>query len=84
MQASIYLMTCISSPLRDILPLRLNLLLPLGLKEKAPQKLAGILKEPAESDPIPKGVPLIATIGASPPADPPLINSGLYGFLARP
>jgi hypothetical protein len=44
------------------------------LNPKTPQKAAGILAEPPESEPKPNAVPFEATIAPSPPEDPPQVN----------
>jgi hypothetical protein len=64
--------------------MRLNLRLLEGLNEYTPQKLAGILTEPAESEPNPNALLRVLTRTHYPPEDPPLTNSGLYGFLLYP
>ena len=67
-----------SFPVFDIL------LLPVGLNPTTPQKEAGILADPAASEHTPKAEHFVATLTASPPEDPPLINSFLYGFKESP
>lgn len=51
-------------PVTPTLPLIDNLLLPVGLKPYTPQKAAGILTEPAESEHNPKADVLVATCTA--------------------
>jgi hypothetical protein len=59
--ASISLTACIYSPLTAIRPMRLNLRLPEGLNEYTPQKLAGILTDPAESEASPNALLRVLT-----------------------
>jgi len=66
------------------LPLTDNLLLPVGLNPYTPQKAAGILTEPAESEHTENADALVATWGPYPPEDPPAMNFGLNGFLVGP
>ncbi len=55
-------------------PLFESLLLPVGLKPYTPQKDAGILADPPESEPTPNTEALIETWAAYPPDEPPLIK----------
>jgi hypothetical protein len=54
------------------------------LKPTTPQNAAGILAEPAESEPMPNAVQRVATAAASPPDEPPLMNPFLYGLMEVP
>lgn len=64
-------------PLGPTLPFTDNLFDPVGLNEYTPQKAAGILADPPESDPRPKEHALAATRAPYPPEEPPLIKIGL-------
>ena len=55
-----------------------------GLRAYSPVKDAGILTLPPISLPIPRGVPLKASIELSPPDDPPLLSRVLYGLVVYP
>jgi len=56
------------------LPFVDNLLLPVGLNPYTPQKAAGILTEPAESEQTPKTDAPEATCAPYPPDEPPEMN----------
>ena len=65
-------------------PLIESLFDPVGLQAKTPQKAAGILADPPESEPTPKAQAFDATNAPYPPDEPPLIKAGLCGFSAVP
>ena len=61
-------------PLGPTLPFIESLFEPVGLYPKMPQKAAGILADPPESDPTPNALALVDTRIASPPDEPPLMK----------
>jgi hypothetical protein len=72
------------APLGPTRPLIDSLLDPVGLKPNTPQKAAGILADPPESEPTPKAQALAATIAPYPPDEPPLMKAGLCGLSVVP
>lgn len=64
----------ISYPVTPTLPF-LDILYPVGFNPYRPQKLAGILILPAESEQIPKGEHFAETIPHNPPEEPPTVNN---------
>lgn len=71
-------------PLTPTLPFTDSLLLPVGLNPYTPQKAAGILTDPAESEHNPKAEDRVATCTPYPPDEPPAIFLVLNGFLQFP
>lgn len=61
-------------PVTPTLPFTESLLDPVGLNPTTPQNAAGILIEPAVSDPMENEAHRVATATASPPEEPPLIK----------
>lgn len=61
-------------PVTPTLPLTESLFDPVGLNPMVPENAAGILAEPAVSDPIANAAHLVATAAASPPDEPPLMK----------
>jgi hypothetical protein len=55
-----------------------------GLKAVTPQQIAGYLQSPNISTPNPIPIENVPTKAASPPQEPPVLNSDLYGLIALP